>query len=146
MLCDNEWYKGNYSYRITKQKHRQQKAAKFAGFFSLVKRNRQPEVRRMLCISMRSGQSISCSLYDMTLWLLTLTVEDWPYIFGQTITKTRLHNSDPFKPNFYIVKLGLQGYTLFFLFLLKNIDCGHLLEPPRQFCSKHRLWTLVRTA
>ena len=27
---------------------------------------------------------------------------------------------------------GLQGYTLFFLFLLKNIDCGYPLKPPRQ--------------
>ena len=27
---------------------------------------------------------------------------------------------------------GLQGYTLFFLSLLKNIDCGYSLEPPRQ--------------
>ena len=26
---------------------------------------------------------------------------------------------------------GLQMYTLFFLFLLKNIDCGYFLEPPR---------------
>ena len=26
----------------------------------------------------------------------------------------------------------LQGYTLFFLFLLKNIDCGYSLEPPWQ--------------
>ena len=45
------------------------------------------------------------------------------------ITKTYLYNIDPLKPHFYIVKLGLQGYTLFFLFLLK-----------------HRLWVLVRTA
>ena len=27
--------------------------------------------------------------------------------------------------------LGLQGYTLFFIFLLKNVDCGYSLEPPR---------------
>ena len=27
---------------------------------------------------------------------------------------------------------GLQGYTLFFLFLLKNIDCGYALDPPRR--------------
>ena len=27
-------------------------------------------------------------------------------------------------PLSFIVKLGLTGYTLFFLFLLKNIDCG----------------------
>ena len=35
-----------------------------------------------------------------------------------TITKTRLYNFDPLKPHFNAVKLGLQGYTLFFLFLL----------------------------
>ena len=48
------------------------------------------------------------------------------------ITKTYLYNSDPLKPHFYIVNWGLQGYTLFFLFLLKNIDCGYTLEPPRK--------------
>ena len=47
------------------------------------------------------------------------------------ITKTWLYNFDLFKPHFYIVKLGLQGYTLFFLLLLKNIECGYSLEPPR---------------
>ena len=36
------------------------------------------------------------------------------------ITKTCLYNSDALEPHFW----GLQGYTLFFLFLLKNIDCG----------------------
>ena len=45
------------------------------------------------------------------------------------ITKTCLYNIDPLKPHFYIVKLG---FTLFFLFLLKNIDCGYLLESPRR--------------
>ena len=45
------------------------------------------------------------------------------------ITKTYLYNSDPLKPHFYIVKLGLQEYTLFFI-----------SEP------KHRLWVLVRTS
>ena len=38
----------------------------------------------------------------------------------------------PLKPHFYIIKLGLQGYTLFYLCLLKNIDCGYSLEPPRR--------------
>ena len=27
---------------------------------------------------------------------------------------------------------GLHGYTLYFLLLLKNIDCGYSLEPPRR--------------
>ena len=43
----------------------------------------------------------------------------------KVITKTCLYNFDPLKPHFYIVKLGLQGYTLFFLFLLRNINCGY---------------------
>ena len=28
--------------------------------------------------------------------------------------------------------MGLQRYTLFFLFLLINIDCGYSIEPPRR--------------
>ena len=48
-----------------------------------------------------------------------------------TITKTYLYNFDPLKPNFCIVKLGFTGvYNFFFLFLLKNIDCGYSLELP----------------
>ena len=48
------------------------------------------------------------------------------------ITKTCIYNFDPLKPHFIMVKLGLQGYTLLFLFLLKNIDCRYSLEPPRR--------------
>ena len=44
---------------------------------------------------------------------------------AHTITKTRLYNFDPLQPHFYIV-------TLFFLFLLKNIDYGYSLEPLRR--------------
>ena len=47
------------------------------------------------------------------------------------ITKPCLCNSDPLKPHFYIVKLGFTGVYNTFLFLLKNIDCGYSLEPPR---------------
>ena len=46
------------------------------------------------------------------------------------ITKTRLYNFDPLKPHFYIVKLGFTGVYIIFSY----------------FCSKHRLWVLVRTA
>ena len=38
----------------------------------------------------------------------------------------------PLNPTFIDWKWGLQGYTLFFLFLLKNKDCGYSLEPPRR--------------
>ena len=48
------------------------------------------------------------------------------------ITKTCLYNFDPLKPQFYIVKLGFTGVYIIFLFLLKNIDCGYSLEPPRR--------------
>ena len=43
--------------------------------------------------------------------------------------KTYIYNFGPLKPHFYKVKLG---YKLFFIFLLKNIDCGYSLEPPRR--------------
>ena len=32
-----------------------------------------------------------------------------------------------------MVKLEVTGYTLFFLFLFKNIDCVYSLEPPLCF-------------
>ena len=50
----------------------------------------------------------------------------------QRITKTRLYNFDLLKPHFYIVKLGFTGVYIIFLILLKNIDCGYSLEPPRR--------------
>ena len=56
----------------------------------------------------------------------------WANWFALLITKTCLYNFDPLKPHFYIVKLGLQGYTLFFLISAQNIDCGYSLEPPRR--------------
>ena len=42
------------------------------------------------------------------------------------------YNFDPLKPHFYIAKLGFTGVYIIFLFLLKNIDCGYSLEPPRR--------------
>ena len=48
------------------------------------------------------------------------------------IMKTRLYNFDPLKPHFYIVKLGFTGVYIIFIILLKNIDCGYSLEPPRR--------------
>ena len=48
------------------------------------------------------------------------------------ITRTCLYNVDPLEPNFYIVKLGFIVVYIIFLFLLKNIDCGYALEPPRR--------------
>ena len=63
-----------------------------------------------------------------------------------SITKTYLYNFDPLKPRFYIVKLGFIGYTLIFLFPLKNIDCGYSFEPPRRGGSNEypQLYVLSR--
>ena len=41
-------------------------------------------------------------------------------------------NFDPIKPHFYIIKLGFTGVYIIFLFLLRNIDGGCSLEPPRR--------------
>ena len=46
------------------------------------------------------------------------------------ITKTCLHNFDPLKPHFYIVKLEFRGVYIIFLIS----------------AQKHRLWVLVTTA
>ena len=39
---------------------------------------------------------------------------------------------DPLNPTFIQKNWGLQGCTLFFIFQLRNIDCGYSLEPPRR--------------
>ena len=39
----------------------------------------------------------------------------------------------PLEPHFqYIEKLGFEGVSLFFLFLIQNIHCVYSLEPPRR--------------
>ena len=48
-----------------------------------------------------------------------------------SITKIYLHNFDPLKPHFYIVKLKFTGVYIIFLILLK-IHCKYLLEPSRR--------------
>ena len=69
----------------------------------------------------------------MTLTRLRMRRLIWVFIRCSChIMKTYLYKFDPLKPHFYIVKLGFTGYTVFFLFLLKNIDCGYSIEPPRR--------------
>ena len=53
-------------------------------------------------------------------------------ILISAITIKCLYTFDPLKPHIYIVKLGFTGVYIIFLFLLKNIDLGYLLEPPRR--------------
>ena len=76
-----------------------------------------------------------------------------------TITKTRLYKFDPLKPQFYIVKLRITGVYIFSYFRSKHSNIQNILPPKIEnfriknsdiffsyFCSKHRLWILVRTA
>ena len=56
----------------------------------------------------------------------------WVWYFLTPITKTCFYNFDPFKLHFYIVKLEFTGVYIILLFLLKIIDCGYSLEPPRR--------------
>ena len=66
--------------------------------------------------------AVLCVVYSgSTLFALNITPGSKVFI-----TKTCLYNFDPFKPE---CSWGLHGYTLFVLFLLKNIDCGYSLEP-----------------
>ena len=64
------------------------------------------------------------------------------------ITQTCLYYFDPIKPHFYIVRLGFTGVYFIFLFLLKSIDCGYSLEPPRRGSSneyQHSMfWAEIR--
>ena len=56
------------------------------------------------------------------------------------ITETCLHNFDPIKPHFYIVKLGFTGvYIIFLISAQKHIDCGYSLELPLQGSSNKYL-------
>ena len=64
------------------------------------------------------------------------------YGFHRCHHETCPYNVEPLKPHFYVLNLGFTGvYMIFFLFLLKNIDCGYSLEPPRRGDSneKHNL-------
>ena len=74
--------------------------------------------------SIRWGSEAATSRFTDSLAAIRLIL---PFSF---ITKTRLYNFDPLKPNFYIVKLGFTGVYNNFLISVQ----------------KHRLWVLVRTA
>ena len=73
----------------------------------------------------------------------------WPRTPLSPITKVTISSRKhayimmtPLKPHFYIVKLGFTGVYIIFIFLLKNIDCGYSLEPPRRGCSNEYLQSM----
>ena len=49
----------------------------------------------------------------------------------------------PLNPLLYSKTWVYKGYTLIFLSLLKNIDCGYSLEPPRRGGSDKYLQSMV---
>ena len=58
------------------------------------------------------------------------------------ITKIRLYSFDPHKSDFYTVKLGFtEVYIIFFLFLLKYIDCEY---SARRFLQVPTIYVLSR--
>ena len=85
-------------------------------------------IKRVVCIYMANSVDPDQTLHSLECDLGLHHLQR-PICRSLYITKTYLYNIDPLKPHFYVVKLG---YTLFFLFLLKNIDCGYSLEPPRR--------------
>ena len=87
-----------------------------------------PQNRYKTVLCCQSYNSFYCLIL---IWLLTsVKTAEMKYLF--LIMKKRLYNIDSLKPHFYIVKQGFTGVYIIFLFLLKNIDCGYSLEPPRR--------------
>ena len=71
----------------------------------------------------------------ISFYIQSLDIFFFNYFCMKTVVASRKHAYiilTPLKPHFYIVKLGFTGVYLIFLFLLKNIDCGYSLEPPRR--------------
>ena len=77
---------------------------------------------------------IPCTHYscvsDSLFWIILEFFSPVIELVIDRITKTYLYHFDPIKPHFYKVKLGFT--RVFFLFLLKNIDCGYSLDPPHR--------------
>ena len=59
-------------------------------------------------------------------WVISTSYR--PFLFSVK----QVHNFDPCKPHFYIVKLGFTGVYIIFLISAQNIDCGYSLELPRR--------------
>ena len=96
-----------------------------------------------------SGQNIRYHFALLGCVQLTETVKTVSWPKPKRYSETIHHENIPIKfwplkPHFYIVKLGVAGYTLFFLFLLKNIDCGYSLESPRRGCSNEYTQSMFR--
>ena len=74
--------------------------------------------------------TLCCSCGDKQPWI---TYKNQIFIKQLLFKETSWNHAyvilTPLNPTFHIVK---QEYTLFFLFLFKNLDCEYLLQSPRQ--------------
>ena len=95
-------------------------------------------ISKCLCFSYPSVAFNNCVPYCVLSWtrLFLLFVGAAARVKGDRFdvvsSKTYLYNFEPFKPYLYKVNWDLQECALFFLFMLKNIDCGYSLELPRR--------------
>ena len=70
-----------------------------------------------------------------------------PLSYAVFITKTRLYDFDPIKPNFDMVKLGFTGVFIIILISAQKHRMWVLVRTASGISAqKHRLWVLVRTA
>ena len=100
-------------------------------FYKTKKKKKKKKKKKWSCKNI--GYNID--ILHTCLFINPVVVENFAVLFICTITKTRLHNFDPLKPHFYIVKLGFTGVYIIFLIS----------------AQKHKLWwggsnVLVRTA
>ena len=81
--------------------------------------------------SFNHKQSLAIFFYDKQRWC-HIRIRTFRHV-RIAITKTYLIILTPLNPTFFIIKLGFTGvYNNFFFILLKNIDCGYSLGPPRR--------------
>ena len=84
---------------------------------------------------MRAIQSVKSIYPPLGNFITNHSRSAGPMLAVHCNTRTYLHNIDPLKPHFYIVKLGFTGVYIIFLISAQNIDCGYSLEPPRRGSS-----------
>ena len=83
----------------------------------------------------RTKSTMICMISNMVLtyrWAnkWSIRVSSWKHVCEM---------NTPLTHHFYIVKLGFTGVYIIFLFLLRNMDCGYSLEPPRYI-----FWAQIR--
>ena len=74
--------------------------------------------------NLKTTKLLDCALIGVCAVIRSNTVLIIHMLFQNGLHhENMLYNVDPLNPTF--IYWGLQGYTLFLLFLLKNMDCGY---------------------